>query len=89
MQQEDREQRMVRGLKAKSLLRKQSPDICRQCHNNKFDLVNSKHDLSKLPAEETDMLKSRGAGAWDLRELPSGARSRERLLVDKGRLSHR
>ncbi len=46
--------------KTKSLLRKQSPDICRQCHSSKFDLANSKHDLSKLPPKETDMLKSRG-----------------------------
>jgi len=48
------------GSKTKSLLRQESPDICRQCHSSKFDLANSKHDLSNLPPEETEMLKSRG-----------------------------
>ena len=42
------------------LLREESPELCRQCHRSKFAIVNSKHDLSKLPPEETEVLKSRG-----------------------------
>ena len=42
------------------LLREQPPELCRQCHSSKFDVVNSKHDLSTLTPLEKDMLKSRG-----------------------------
>ena len=42
------------------LLREQSPEICRQCHSSKFDLVNSKHDLSKLTPQEKGILESKG-----------------------------
>jgi predicted CXXCH cytochrome family protein len=44
--------------KANSLLRVQSPDLCRECHNNKFYIANSKHDLSKVAADK-DMLKQK------------------------------
>jgi len=47
------------GPQSSSLLRKQSPDICRQCHRSKFDLINSKHDLSTLSPEKKGWLKSR------------------------------
>ena len=34
-------------------LRSRSPDICRGCHQEKFDIANSKHDLAKMvPAEK-------------------------------------
>ena len=33
---------------AKSLLRTQAPDLCRECHKNKFYIANSKHDLNKV-----------------------------------------
>jgi hypothetical protein len=46
--------------KTTSLLRKQSPDICHQCHNNKFDITNTRHDLSTLTPEKKDRLKSKG-----------------------------
>ncbi len=45
--------------KTRSFLRKQSPDICRECHRNKFQIANSKHDLSKLASGEKDILKQR------------------------------
>jgi len=48
------------GSKSTHLLRKQSPAICRECHGSKFDVANSKHDLSKLTGEEKDILKSKG-----------------------------
>ena len=37
-------------------LRKQSPDICRECHSNKFTIANSKHDLKKVAPEERNIL---------------------------------
>jgi predicted CXXCH cytochrome family protein len=46
--------------KTDNYLRRQSPDICRQCHNNKFDITNTKHDLSKLTPAKKDRLKSKG-----------------------------
>ncbi|MCG6916053.1 MAG: cytochrome c3 family protein, partial [Deltaproteobacteria bacterium] len=47
------------GAKSASLLRIESPNICRQCHSGKFDIANSKHDLSKLTPAEKDILQSR------------------------------
>jgi len=47
------------GPQSTSFLRKESPDICRQCHRSKFDITTSKHDLSTLTPEERDILKSR------------------------------
>ncbi|GBE05439.1 doubled CXXCH motif [bacterium BMS3Abin10] len=47
----------VKGDKSTSFLRKASPDICRECHNDKFYIANSKHDLSKVAPEEKNILK--------------------------------
>jgi len=44
--------------KTKALLIKKSPDICGECHKNKFDVANSKHDLSKVAAAK-DILKQK------------------------------
>jgi len=41
----------------KLFLRKRSPDICRECHSNKFFIANSKHDLSKVAPEEKNILE--------------------------------
>ncbi|UCF93512.1 MAG: hypothetical protein JSW39_04940 [Desulfobacterales bacterium] len=38
----------VKGDKTTSFLRKPSPEICRECHSNKFEIAGSKHDLSKV-----------------------------------------
>jgi predicted CXXCH cytochrome family protein len=43
---------------ARSLLRRQAPDLCRECHKNKFHIANSKHDLNKV-ATEKDILKKK------------------------------
>ena len=37
-------------------LRKPSPNICRECHRNKFSIANSKHDLQKIAPEEKNIL---------------------------------
>jgi predicted CXXCH cytochrome family protein len=34
-----------------SFLRKQAPQICRECHSDKFQIAKSKHDLSKVAPE--------------------------------------
>ena len=46
------------GNEARSLLRRQSPDLCRECHKNKFYIANSKHDLGKVAAEK-DIVKEK------------------------------
>ena len=52
--------RGANGDKTRALLIKKSPDICGECHRNKFTIANSKHDLSKVePAKDT--LKKRPA----------------------------
>jgi predicted CXXCH cytochrome family protein len=38
-------------------LRKQPPNICRECHRNKFSIANSKHDLQKVAPEEKNILE--------------------------------
>jgi len=42
---------------AKSFLRQSSPKICEECHREKFNIANSKHDLSKV-APETKNIKN-------------------------------
>jgi predicted CXXCH cytochrome family protein len=37
-------------------LRKQAPNICGECHGNKFFIANSKHDLSKVAPESKNIL---------------------------------
>jgi predicted CXXCH cytochrome family protein len=44
------------GDRTTSFLRKASPDICRECHDDKFYILNSKHDLSKVAPEERNIL---------------------------------
>jgi len=38
-------------------LRKPSPNICRECHRNKFYIANSKHDLGKIAPAEKNILQ--------------------------------
>jgi len=38
-----------------SFLRKQAPQICRECHGDKFPVAGSKHDLSKTAPEAKNM----------------------------------
>jgi len=38
-------------------LRKQSPDICRECHTSKFNVANSKHDLKKVAPGARNILQ--------------------------------
>ena len=40
----------------KSLLRKSSPQICKECHRDKFLIANSKHNLSKSAPAEKNVL---------------------------------
>jgi predicted CXXCH cytochrome family protein len=47
----------VKGDKTTSFLRKSAPEICRECHNDKFYIANSKHDLNKVAPEEKNILK--------------------------------
>ena len=42
--------------KATSFLRKQSPEICRDCHRNKFSIAKSKHDLNKVAPADKNIL---------------------------------
>jgi len=42
--------------KIRSLLRKSSPQICRECHRDKFLIADSKHNLSKSAPEEKNIL---------------------------------
>ena len=37
------------------LLRKQSPAICKECHYKKFAVANTRHDLSRMAPEETNI----------------------------------
>jgi len=45
------------GIAATSFLRKSSPDVCRECHQNKFHIANSKHDLSKVAPKEKNSMQ--------------------------------
>jgi predicted CXXCH cytochrome family protein len=47
----------VQGDKTTSFLRKSSPDLCKECHNDKFFIANSEHDLSKVAPEEKNILE--------------------------------
>ncbi len=40
----------------KSLLRKSSPQICRECHRDKFLIANTKHNLGKTAPQEKNVL---------------------------------
>ncbi len=42
--------------KTTSFLRKQSPEICRECHSNKFSIAKSKHDLNKIAPADKNIL---------------------------------
>ncbi len=46
----------VKGDNFTSFLRKPAPDICRECHTNKFFIENSKHDIAKVAPEEKNSL---------------------------------
>lgn len=46
----------VRGDSKTSFLRKASPDLCKECHVNKFTVANSKHDIQKVAPEERNFL---------------------------------
>jgi predicted CXXCH cytochrome family protein len=39
-----------------SFLRKPSPNICADCHSDKFQVANTKHDLSKVAPDEKNIL---------------------------------
>jgi predicted CXXCH cytochrome family protein len=53
----------VPGDRTTSFLRRGSPEICRSCHDGKFQVRNSKHDLSRTAPQTTNMLKERPAEA--------------------------
>jgi predicted CXXCH cytochrome family protein len=46
----------VKGDRTTSFLRKPSPQICAECHQDKFYIANSKHDLHKVASEEKNIL---------------------------------
>ena len=46
----------VKGTMMTSFLRKPSPDICAECHENKFYVKNSKHDIGKIAPETMNAL---------------------------------
>ncbi|RJQ43289.1 MAG: hypothetical protein C4538_12315 [Nitrospiraceae bacterium] len=46
----------VKGDKTTSFLRKPAPEICRECHGNKFYIANSKHDIGLVAPEEKNIL---------------------------------
>ncbi|HEW81158.1 MAG TPA: hypothetical protein ENH18_02190, partial [Nitrospirae bacterium] len=46
----------VKGDHKTSFLRRPSPALCRECHSNKFAIVNSKHDMRKTAPEEKNFL---------------------------------
>ncbi len=46
----------VKGNSKTSFLRKASPALCEECHSNKFNIVNSKHDINKFAPEEKNFL---------------------------------
>ncbi len=45
-----------KGDRKTSFLRKPAPEICRDCHSNKFYIANSKHDLDKVAHNEKNIL---------------------------------
>jgi predicted CXXCH cytochrome family protein len=47
----------VKGDKTTSFLRMPAPDICKECHNDKFSVLNTKHDLDKVAPKEKNILK--------------------------------
>ncbi len=47
----------VKGDKTTSFLRRSSPGLCEECHDDKFYVVNSKHDLGKVAPEEKNILE--------------------------------
>jgi len=46
----------VKGDNKTSFLRKASPELCGECHSNKFNIANSKHDIQKVAPEEKNYL---------------------------------
>jgi predicted CXXCH cytochrome family protein len=46
----------VKGDKMTSFLRKAAPEICRECHSDKFYIENSEHDISKVAPEAKNVL---------------------------------
>jgi predicted CXXCH cytochrome family protein len=46
----------VEGDSTNSFLRKPSPEICRECHRDKFYIANTKHDMEKVAPEEKNIL---------------------------------
>ena len=46
----------VKGDTTTSFLRKPAPALCSECHNNKFAIENSKHDMRKVAPEEKNLL---------------------------------
>ncbi len=42
----------VKGTNKTSFLRAAAPDLCRECHNTKFSIALSKHDIEKVAPEE-------------------------------------
>jgi predicted CXXCH cytochrome family protein len=42
----------VKGDNTTSFLRRPSPELCRECHNTKFYIANSKHDITRIAPEE-------------------------------------
>ena len=46
----------VKGDNTTSFLRKASPEICRECHSDKFYIANTKHDINKVAPEERNIL---------------------------------
>lgn len=46
----------VRGNSSTSFLRRPSPSLCKECHDNKFNIANSKHDIQKVAPEEKNYL---------------------------------
>ncbi|MBI4697703.1 MAG: hypothetical protein HY758_01980, partial [Nitrospirae bacterium] len=46
----------VKGDAVTSFLRKASPELCRECHSDKFFIANTKHDIGKAAPEEKNIL---------------------------------
>jgi predicted CXXCH cytochrome family protein len=46
----------VNGDRTTSFLRKPSPELCEACHDDKFYIANSEHDLRKVAPEEKNIL---------------------------------
>ena len=46
----------VPGDRTSFFLRKPSPDICSECHINKFFIANTKHDMNKVAPDEKNIL---------------------------------